>query len=122
MSYSYKYFKVSNNPGTTQSRTPGFSYNTLVSINPDMTLSVFSGILSYKIQLNLELKVHHKYHSQYQSGNDSACVLQYRSYNIQLNVIPNLYLSFKKVIQDASCLLTRNNYSHIVIKAEYYSK
>ena len=26
---------------------------------------------------------------------------------IQLNLIPNLYLSFKKVIQDASCLLTK---------------
>ena len=32
---------------------------------------------------------------------------------------PNLVLSFKKVIQDASNLLTKSNYSHNVIKAEY---
>jgi len=34
---------------------------------------------------------------------------------IQLNVILNLYLSFKKVIQDSSCLLTKKNYSHSVM-------
>ena len=60
---------------------------TIVNINPGTTQSVFS------IQLDLELKVYHEYHSQYhyQSGYNSA----------------NLYLSFKKVIQDASCLLTK---------------
>ena len=34
--------------------------------------------------------------------------------------IPNLYLSFKKVIQDASRLLTKKNYSHTVMKAKYF--
>ena len=39
---------------------------------------------------------------------------------IQLNVISNLYLSFKKVIQDSSCSITKKNFSHTVIKAEYF--
>ena len=37
------------------------------------------------IQLNLELKIHHVYHSQYQSGYNSVCILRYLSYKIHLN-------------------------------------
>ena len=59
------------------------------------------------MQLDLELKVHHKYHSQYESWYNSVCILRYMSYKIQLVVIPNLYISFKEVIQDASCSLTK---------------
>ena len=32
---------------------------------------------------------------------------RYLSYKLHLNLIPNLYLSFKKVIQDASHLITK---------------
>ena len=87
-----------------------------------------------------------EYHSQYQCGYGSVCILRCLCNKIKLvltisytqsismqirhcciphvsvlqDTIPNLYLSFKKVIQDASCLLTKKNYSHTVIKAEYF--
>ena len=125
---------------TYQSR---FITNIIVNTNPDTTQSVFSGIcltrcssirnssftripksISIQIRLSLYSQVSvlkdttqsgtqgsHEYHNQYQSGNESVFILK---------VIPNLYLSIKKVIQDASRSLTKKNYSYAVIKVEYY--
>ena len=74
-----------------------------------------------------------------QSGHDFFCVnsllsmliwtqlylYQFLTINVNLDTIlsvpiPNLYLSFKKVIQDASRSLNKKNYSHTEMKAEYF--
>ena len=80
--------------------------NTIANINSDTAQSVFSGICLLQDTIQTGTQGSHEYHNQYQSIYDSVCIL---------GIIPNL--SFKKVIQDASCLLTKKNYSHSVIKA-----
>ena len=96
-----------------------FIMNTIVNINQDTIQSVFAGVL--KIQLNQELKAHTKniveisirirlsLYSQVSVLHDTT---QFNSQSISL--------SFKKVIQDTSRSWPINNYSHTVIKAEYY--
>ena len=42
-------------------------------------------LVSFQVQLSLELQVHHANHSQYQSGYNSVCILRYLSYKIQLH-------------------------------------
>ena len=109
---------------TTQSRSQGSQeYHSQYLSGYDLVCIL--RYLSYKIQLNLELKVHLKYHRQYQSRYISVCILMYLFYKIQLKVIPNVYLSFKKVIQNASCLLSKkqllshHNQSGVLFQLRY---
>ena len=64
--------------------------------------------LSYKIQLNQELKVHTN--TIININQDTT-----QSYWLQLNIILNKYPPFNRVIQDTSCSITKKNFSHTVI-------
>ena len=95
-----------NSYDTTQSRTQDSSCIPQ-SISIRIQLSLYSQVSVLQDTSQSGTQGSLEYHSLYQSGYDSVCILRYLSYKMQLNVIPNLYLSFKKVIQDASCFLTQ---------------
>ena len=75
-------------------------------MNPDMVQSVFSGICPTDTTRS-RTQGSHKYCSQSQSRYGSVCILRYLSCIDTINLYPNLYLSYKKLIQDASCSLTK---------------
>ena len=114
------YAQVSVLQEATQCRTQGSSVIPQ-SISIQIRLSLYSEVSVLQDTIQSRTKGSHESHSQYKTGYYLVCILRYLSDKIQLNVIPKLYISFKKVIQDASPSLTKKNYSHTLIKAECYS-
>ena len=96
------------------------SYNTLVSINPDPTLSAFSSIC---LQINLELQVPQLYHGQYQSEYNSISILYDLRYNsCWLSRLLNLYSSGIYVSRYSSVPLVNTRFIELfcsVIQYQY---
>ena len=142
--------KKRNKNGTIQLKALVLEWNRTISkkserAQPQIRLNLYSQVSVLQDTTKSGTQGSHKYHSQYQSGYGSVCILRYLCYKMQLNqelkvqkntiayinpsrynsvcnlnVIPNLVLYLRRVIQDASCWLTMKNYSLNKIKVNLF--
>ena len=85
MPYSNKHFQISTNLGTTQSQTPG-SPIVPWSVSLRIRLSLYSSVSGLRDTTQSRTQGSSVINSQYQSGQDSVCILRHLSYKIQLNL------------------------------------